>query len=63
MQTNKNPNFIKVSDKDTVEKLMKLGFQLVDTSNNIHTFLNTDKIQFSKEIDINKIRYSNVLCI
>ena len=56
-------NFIKVSDKTTADKLIKLGFQVIDTSNNIFTFLNTDKIQFSSEIDLKKIQYSNILCI
>ena len=56
-----NYNFIKAFDQDTADKLMKLGFQLVDSSNNVYTFLNTNKIQFSNEIDLNKVKYSNIL--
>lgn len=56
-------NFIKVSDKDTVEKLIKLGFQLVGRENDYDIFLNTDKVQFSEEIDLKKIEYTNILCI
>lgn len=56
-------HFIKVSDKDTADKLIKLGFQVVDTTNNIYTFLNSDKLHFSDEINLSKIQYSNMLCI
>lgn len=56
-------HFIKVSDKDTADKLIKLGFQVVDTTNNIYTFLNSDKLRFSDEINLSKIQYSNTLCI
>lgn len=54
-------NFIKTSDSITSEKLTSLGFQKVDISNGIYTFLNTDKIQFSNDIDKSKIMYSNML--
>lgn len=56
-------NFIKTSDKSTSDTLKKIGFQQVDFSNGIYTFLNTDKIQFSSDIDKSKIQYSNMLCI
>ncbi len=56
-------NFIKVSDKDTADKLIKLGFQVIDITNNIYTFLNSDKLHFSNEINPSKIQYSNMLCI
>lgn len=55
------PNFIRTTDKPTALLLEKLGFQKVDNSNQIYTFLNTAKLQFSNDIDINKIQYSNVL--
>lgn len=56
--------FIKTFDDDTAEKLIKLGFQQVDTSDGSHTFLNCQKLCFSdNDVDIHKIAYSNVLCI
>lgn len=55
------PNFIRTTDKPTALLLEKLGFQKVNDSNQIYTFLNTAKLQFSNDIDINKIQYSNVL--
>lgn len=56
-------NFIRTTDKPTALLLEKLGFQKVDNSNQIYTFLNTAKLQFSNDIDINKIQYSNVLTL
>lgn len=58
-------NFIKTSDKPTADILINLGFQQVDFSSGIYTFLNTDKLMFSDDIDIDKskIQYSNNLCI
>ena len=56
-------NFIKTSDETTADILINLGFQQVDFSSGIYTFLNTDKIQFSDDIDKSKIQYSNNLCI
>ena len=56
-------NFIKTSDETTADILINLGFQQVDFSSGIYTFLNTDKMQFSDNIDKSKIQYSNNLCI
>lgn len=56
-------NFIKTSDKPTADILLNLGFQQVDFSSGIYTFLNADKMQFSDDIDKSKIQYSNMLCV
>ena len=56
-------NFIKTSDESTAETLRELIYQQVDFSNGIYTFLNTDKINFSENIDKSKIQYSNMLCM
>lgn len=55
--------FIKTSDVSTAEMLQKLGFQQVDKQGSIYTFLNTNTLQFSEDIDRTKIQYSNNLCI
>ena len=54
-------NFIKTFDKTTSEKLLSLGFQKVDESNGIYTFLNDKTLLFSNDVDESKISYSNVL--
>ena len=56
-------NFIKTSDESTAEILKHLTSPQVDFSNGIYTFLNTDKINFSENIDKSKIQYSNMLCV
>lgn len=56
-------NFIKVKDEETAEKLKNLNFQLIDFSDGIYTFLNNASFHFSNDIDVTKIKYSNMLCI
>lgn len=58
-----NQNFIKTSDYETAEILIRIGFQKIDEQNGIYTFLNSDKMQFSNDIDKRKIQYSNMLSI
>ena len=54
-------NFITTKDAHTATLLSQQGYQLVQNSNGIYVFLNTDKFQFSNDIDITKIQYSNML--
>lgn len=54
-------NFIRTTDESTAITLSNLGFQQVDESNGIYTFFNTDKLEFSRDIDKSKIQYSNIL--
>ena len=55
--------FIKTSDKDTIDKLMKLGFQVIDRSNGMTTFLNDKNALFAEIKDMSKIHFCNTLCI
>ena len=48
-------------DSNTANALKKLGFQMVNESNGVYVYLNSDKIQFSNDIDKSKIQYSNIL--
>lgn len=52
-------NFIKTSDKETKENLLKEGFKLVSQDGNVATFLNNYSLTF--ENTNNKIQYSNML--
>ena len=52
-------NFIKTSDKETKENLLKEGFKLVSQDGNVATFLNNHSLTF--ENTNNKIQYSNRL--
>lgn len=53
-------NFLKTSDEETKEKLLKEGFKLVSQDGSVFTFLNDHVLTFE---DKSKIQYSNNLCI
>ena len=55
-------NFIKTTDKETADKLMSVGFQLVSQSSSVYTFLNQIPLNFNfEEIDVKKVAYTNIL--
>jgi len=55
-------NFIKTTDKETADKLISLGFQLVSQSGNTYTFLNQTLKNFNfDEVDKTKMAYTNIL--
>lgn len=55
-------NFINTTDKETADKLISAGFQLVATSGNAYTFLNQLPKNFSfDEVDKGKMAYTNIL--
>jgi hypothetical protein len=55
-------NFIKTTDKETADKLMSLGFQLVSQSGSVYTFLNQAPANFNfDEADKKKVAYTNIL--
>ena len=57
-------NFIKTTDKETADKLISVGFQLVSQSGSVYTFLNQTPINFSFDvIDTQKVAYTNSLNI
>ena len=55
-------NFIKTTDKSTVEKLISEGFKLVSQVGQVYTFLNDAPENFHfEDKDREHIAYSNVL--
>ena len=57
-------NFIKTTDKETAEKLLTCGFQLVSKIDNIYTFLNQSPKNFNFDtVDKKKIVYDNILSL
>lgn len=57
-------NFIKTTDKETADKLISAGFQLVSQSGSIYTFLNQAPINFNFDVnDKKKVVYTNTLNI
>ena len=58
---NKNKaKFIKTQDLNTYEELIKMGFKLVDYTNDTWTFVNNQECPLT--FDNNKVAYSNMLC-
>ena len=53
--------FITTQDTPTATLLSQQGYQQVQNSNGIYVFLNTDEFRFSENIDINKLKYTNML--
>ena len=54
--------FIKTTDKETADKLISAGFQLVAQSGNAFTFLNQPPKNFSfEEVDKTRMAYTNIL--
>lgn len=57
-------NFIKTTDKETADKLISAGFQLVSQSGSVYTFLNQLPKNFNfDKIDVKKMAYTNTLNI
>ena len=57
-------NFIKTTDKETAEKLISLGFQLMSQDSGVYTFLNQPSNNFNfDEVDNKKMAYTNTLNI
>lgn len=57
-------NFIKTTDKETADKLVSVGFQLVSQSGNTYTFLNQIPQNFSfDDVDKKKMVYTNILSL
>lgn len=54
---NPDTKFIRTTDTDTRDVLMKLGFKLINSDNSSWTFLNSDKLVFSD----NKVIYTDIL--
>jgi hypothetical protein len=54
---NKETHFIRTTDADTKELLLKQGFELIQEDGKSWTFLNSNKLVFAD----NKVTYTNIL--
>lgn len=55
-------NFIKTTDKETADKLERLGFEKLAKEGDMYVFLNNSQAVFSKE-DEKKMSFTNILAI
>lgn len=54
--------FIKTKDQETINRLIKCGFQVVSHDDSgTYTFFNNSKMTF--EVDTNKVAYTNILTV
>lgn len=51
--------FIKTSDKTAADSLLAKGYQLIDHSGNMYTFLNNTNLEYDHSTEM--IAYSNIL--
>lgn len=58
----KGCNFIKTKDPGTKDALVSEGFELIDETGGVYTFLNDPGKEFSKKGRL-KMEYSDMLCI
>ena len=56
-------NFIYTQDKETAEKLIKLGYNLIIQTGNSYTFENCNRLTFSEDIDKKKLVQTNMFCM
>ena len=57
-------NFIRTTDEETKQLLLREGFKLFTNDGNCATFINeTNKLNFTDCIDKSKLQYTNMLCI
>lgn len=61
-ETNTLP-FILVSDKIIIDLLKNRGFECINETDKMCTFINNGKLVFDGGIDEHKVMYSNKLCI
>ena len=52
-------NFIRTTDKETADKLKKLGFTILSENDSVYTFLNCGGLIYANNISDEKIIYSN----
>lgn len=56
--------FIITFDEATTASLLKLGFVEMPSGNTkSHVFINNQTLKFDENIDMSKIKFSNMLCI
>lgn len=57
-------NFLKTSDVDIAALLLKSGFVKVENNEpNTYTFINNQSLKFDDSIDMNKVMFTNILCV
>lgn len=54
-------NFIQTTDAKTADILRRSGFPELEPNSGFYTFVFSKKLNFVEDIDITKVRYTNML--
>ena len=57
-----NKKFVFTYDEKTREQLIELGFIEIQTPARFYMFVNKNKFNFDNNIDVSKLKYTNVMC-
>ena len=55
--------FITTSDKQQRQNLINLGFQEIPSGNSFFMFVNNSTLKFDDNVDMKKLRFTNMLCV
>ena len=55
--------FITTSDKQQRQNLINLGFQEIPSGNSFFMFINNSTLKFDDIVDVEKLRFTNMLCV
>lgn len=55
--------FITTSDKQQRQNLINLGFQEIPSGNSFFMFINNSTLKFDDSVDMEKLRFTNMLCV
>lgn len=60
----KDKKFIFTYDKEVREQLITLGYIEVQTSAHFYMFVNNTKMNFAEnDIDMSKVKFTNIMCV
>lgn len=64
MSNKSNPNqFITTSDEQQRQNLINLGFQEIPSGNSFFMFVNNSTLKFDDSVDVEKLNFTNMLCV
>ena len=55
--------FITTSDEQQRQNLINLGFQEIPSGNSFFMFINNSTLKFDDNVDMEKLRFTNMLCV
>lgn len=63
MPNQNKKQFIITSDEQQRQNLTNIGFQEIPSGSSFFMFVNNSTLKFNNSIDINKVKFTNMLCM